>query len=175
MKTAVFWVVSPCSLVEVCRFFRGACCLHHRGDESSETLKKIRMEHSLNLLVLQWWCGFTHTNDTAVMMTRWLAHKTFNCPIIRLPMRSLVSWTGLQQELHDSSPSATNSPNAIKVSVHKNSKNRMIFLKEVLKMMFLLMPVYRWARWITRYVLRHPSPAVSIGRASSEWILMSTE
>jgi hypothetical protein len=26
---AVFWVVAPCSLVEVYRRFRGACCLHH--------------------------------------------------------------------------------------------------------------------------------------------------
>jgi hypothetical protein len=28
MKIAVFWVVGPCSLVEVYRRFRGACCLH---------------------------------------------------------------------------------------------------------------------------------------------------
>jgi hypothetical protein len=34
MKMAVFWVVAPCSLGEVCRRFRGACCLHHQGDES---------------------------------------------------------------------------------------------------------------------------------------------
>jgi hypothetical protein len=32
MKTAVFWVVSPCSLVEVYQRFRGSCCLHHQGD-----------------------------------------------------------------------------------------------------------------------------------------------
>jgi hypothetical protein len=29
---AVFWVVAPCSLVEVYRRFRGACCLHHQCD-----------------------------------------------------------------------------------------------------------------------------------------------
>jgi hypothetical protein len=29
----VFWVVAPCSLVEVCWRFWGACCLHHQGDE----------------------------------------------------------------------------------------------------------------------------------------------
>jgi hypothetical protein len=28
---AVFWVVAPCSLIEVYRRFRGACCLH-QGD-----------------------------------------------------------------------------------------------------------------------------------------------
>jgi hypothetical protein len=32
MKMAVFWVVAPCSLVEVYRRFRGACCRHHQGD-----------------------------------------------------------------------------------------------------------------------------------------------
>jgi hypothetical protein len=31
-KMAVFWVVAPCSLVEVYRRFRGPCCLHHRPD-----------------------------------------------------------------------------------------------------------------------------------------------
>jgi hypothetical protein len=29
-KTAVFWVVAPCSLVEVYRRFRGPCCLHNQ-------------------------------------------------------------------------------------------------------------------------------------------------
>jgi hypothetical protein len=28
-KMAVFWVVAPCSLVEVYQRFRGPCCLHH--------------------------------------------------------------------------------------------------------------------------------------------------
>jgi hypothetical protein len=32
MKMAVFWVVAPCSLVEVYQRFRGPCCLHHRPD-----------------------------------------------------------------------------------------------------------------------------------------------
>jgi hypothetical protein len=29
-----FLHIAPCSLVEVYRRFRGACCLHHHGDES---------------------------------------------------------------------------------------------------------------------------------------------
>jgi hypothetical protein len=33
MKMVLFWVIMPCSLVEVFRRFRGACCLHHQGDE----------------------------------------------------------------------------------------------------------------------------------------------
>jgi hypothetical protein len=32
---AVFWVVAPCSLVEVYQRFRGPCCLHHQGDSLS--------------------------------------------------------------------------------------------------------------------------------------------
>jgi hypothetical protein len=32
VKMAVFWVVAPCSLVEVYQRFRGPCCLHHQGD-----------------------------------------------------------------------------------------------------------------------------------------------
>jgi hypothetical protein len=31
LTIAVFWVVAPCSLVEVYRRFRGTCCLHHQG------------------------------------------------------------------------------------------------------------------------------------------------
>jgi hypothetical protein len=29
---AVFWVVAPCSVVELYQRFRGPCCLHHQGD-----------------------------------------------------------------------------------------------------------------------------------------------
>jgi hypothetical protein len=31
MKMAVFWVVTPCSLVDVYRRFRDVCCLYHQG------------------------------------------------------------------------------------------------------------------------------------------------
>jgi hypothetical protein len=37
-KMAVFWVVTPCSLVEVYQRFRGPCCLHHQGDGGSKGL-----------------------------------------------------------------------------------------------------------------------------------------
>jgi hypothetical protein len=38
-KMAVFWVVAPCSLVEVYQRFRGPCCLHHQGEQGPlETL-----------------------------------------------------------------------------------------------------------------------------------------
>jgi hypothetical protein len=34
---AVFWVVAPCSLVEVYQRFRGPCCLHHQGDRPEDS------------------------------------------------------------------------------------------------------------------------------------------
>jgi hypothetical protein len=34
LRWAVFWVVAPCSLVEIYQRFRGPCCLHYQGDES---------------------------------------------------------------------------------------------------------------------------------------------
>jgi hypothetical protein len=40
MKMTVFWVVVPCSLVEVCQRFKGACYLHHQGDEYSTIQKR---------------------------------------------------------------------------------------------------------------------------------------
>jgi hypothetical protein len=35
MKVAVSWDVTPCSLVEIDRQFRGAYCLHHQDNEST--------------------------------------------------------------------------------------------------------------------------------------------
>jgi hypothetical protein len=32
-KMAVFWVVAPCSLIEIYQHFRGPCCLQHQGDD----------------------------------------------------------------------------------------------------------------------------------------------
>jgi hypothetical protein len=34
---AAFWVVAPCSLVEVYGRFRGACRLNHQGDRPGAT------------------------------------------------------------------------------------------------------------------------------------------
>jgi hypothetical protein len=38
VKTTVFWVVTPCSLVDVYRRFTGACCLHHQCNDSSHVV-----------------------------------------------------------------------------------------------------------------------------------------
>jgi hypothetical protein len=32
MQMAVVWVVAPSSAVEVYRYFRGTCCLRHKGE-----------------------------------------------------------------------------------------------------------------------------------------------
>jgi hypothetical protein len=36
-KMAVFWVVAPCSLVEVYERLRGSCCLDHHGATTQKT------------------------------------------------------------------------------------------------------------------------------------------
>jgi hypothetical protein len=33
MKFIVFWDILPCNQIDVDRRFRGACCLHRRGDD----------------------------------------------------------------------------------------------------------------------------------------------
>jgi hypothetical protein len=35
-KMAVFWVAGPCRLAELYQRFRGTCCLHHQGDETTQ-------------------------------------------------------------------------------------------------------------------------------------------
>jgi hypothetical protein len=40
-KTDVFWVVAPCSLVEVYQRFRGPCCLHHQTDNGTKVKSEV--------------------------------------------------------------------------------------------------------------------------------------
>jgi hypothetical protein len=42
IKISVFWVAEPCSLVEVYRRFRDACCLHHQIDDCTAQHSKRR-------------------------------------------------------------------------------------------------------------------------------------
>jgi hypothetical protein len=46
MKTTVFWVFTPCNLVEVYRCFRGVCCLHYQGDLTDYTAQQPRRQPS---------------------------------------------------------------------------------------------------------------------------------
>jgi hypothetical protein len=50
MKVAVFWLLAPCGLAEVCRRFRGFCCLHHRPDNGGSkhllNVGKILSDHT---------------------------------------------------------------------------------------------------------------------------------
>jgi hypothetical protein len=52
MKMAVFWVVAPCSLVEVYQRFRGTCCLHHQGDEVLTCILSVKHSCVLECAVL---------------------------------------------------------------------------------------------------------------------------
>jgi hypothetical protein len=46
-KMAVFWVVTPYSLLEVYQRFIGPCCLHHQGDHPVIVIV-IQLSGSLN-------------------------------------------------------------------------------------------------------------------------------
>jgi hypothetical protein len=46
---AVVWVVAPCTVVEVYRRFRGACYIHHQGDQAAST-----SETSVNIHQTTW-------------------------------------------------------------------------------------------------------------------------
>jgi hypothetical protein len=41
MKVSVFWILAPCSLVEIHWRFRGVCCLHHLGDHPDDGDSKV--------------------------------------------------------------------------------------------------------------------------------------
>jgi hypothetical protein len=53
----VFWVVAPCSLVEVYERFRGAFCLHHQGTSETsvnfyQTIRRNNPEDSLFIRII---------------------------------------------------------------------------------------------------------------------------
>jgi hypothetical protein len=54
----VFWNVAPFSMVEVYEHFRGACCLHHQGDDDLLTALMTRAsstsEMSVNYYQTTW-------------------------------------------------------------------------------------------------------------------------
>jgi hypothetical protein len=77
LKMAVFWVLAPCSLVEVYRRFRGACCLHHQGDREigKSFLHKVIKGVQKNIL-----CSFIqnlgiNTNHTTAGDVRKIMHN----------------------------------------------------------------------------------------------------
>jgi hypothetical protein len=58
MKMAVFGIVALCSLVEVYRRFRGACCLLHQGhhpDYTCNNLEDSRVQVVINFAVSREW------------------------------------------------------------------------------------------------------------------------
>jgi hypothetical protein len=53
LKMAVFWVVAPCSLVEVYQRFRGTCCLHHQGNRFLTLIGNFRKNNQVRSLTFQ--------------------------------------------------------------------------------------------------------------------------
>jgi hypothetical protein len=61
MNTAVFWVLAPCSLVEVYRRFIDTCCLHHHTlmMEAASTVLQSRRQPSSYLKTTVWISKFS--------------------------------------------------------------------------------------------------------------------
>jgi hypothetical protein len=88
MKMAVFWVVAPCSLEEVYRRFRGACCLHQQGDDGGYNL----LDHRMNGNILEELYMGRIENKLAQFKQNWLnsvrymrdqTPKTISCLLAR--------------------------------------------------------------------------------------------
>jgi hypothetical protein len=47
MKMAGFWVVAPCSLVEVYQRYRGPCCHHQQGDVTHGNVGKLLPDYTV--------------------------------------------------------------------------------------------------------------------------------
>jgi hypothetical protein len=47
MKMAVFWVVAPCSLIEVYRRVTDACCLHHQDSKHLWNVGKFLLDNTV--------------------------------------------------------------------------------------------------------------------------------
>jgi hypothetical protein len=62
MKMTVFWDVAPCSLTEVYRRFRCACCLHHQVDDPA--FQRNILPPSLGLKMEDWDSIFLWNVDT---------------------------------------------------------------------------------------------------------------
>jgi hypothetical protein len=68
MKMAVFWVVGPCSVVEVHRRFRGACCLHNQGPDDYTAQQPRRLSSSsLEFFDIFWWNTY-HFHEVSVII-----------------------------------------------------------------------------------------------------------
>jgi hypothetical protein len=52
-KMAVFWVVAPCSLVEVYQRFIGLCCLQHQGARATTQKTAIFLIHGVERFLVE--------------------------------------------------------------------------------------------------------------------------
>jgi hypothetical protein len=72
MKTAVFWVVAPCSLVEVYQHFRGPCCLHNHHPDLMEAARTSEM---LVNFYQTTWCS----NPEAIFILKDVLQGGYHC------------------------------------------------------------------------------------------------
>jgi hypothetical protein len=83
MKMAVFWVVGPCSLVEVYRRFRGACCLHNEGNELLIALMMATASTSETSVNFHQTTQRNNPEDSHLHLLSYLYPKTFRLKICK--------------------------------------------------------------------------------------------
>jgi hypothetical protein len=127
MKMAVFWVVAPCSLVEVYQRFRGTFWLHHQGAASTsemsvnfyQTTRRNNPEdrhlHTCRREILK-----SHPDEPSSHGYTYFFKLCFNIDLsfmTRSPMRSLLcmNYTTLPCALH--APPISSSPDLIIVII----------------------------------------------------------
>jgi hypothetical protein len=64
---AVFWVVAPCSLIEVYQHFRGPCCLHHQGPDDGGSKDLWNVGKLLPLIALMMAAASTSENECKLL------------------------------------------------------------------------------------------------------------
>jgi hypothetical protein len=89
-KVAVFWVVAPCSLVEVYRHFRGACCLHHQGKDLWNVGKLLRDGATTQKTAVFILAAVKTSNPTYYLLIKRCINSLDSC-VAGMP-RPVVTW-----------------------------------------------------------------------------------
>jgi hypothetical protein len=112
-KVAVFWVVAPCSLVEVYQRFRGPCCLH---PPTSTRLHTLTMEAARTSKTLANFCQTTrryNPEDSHLLFLRLsVAIAAIRCctMTMRVVHSSIVSLPAMSPLRVNQSPDITGLP-----------------------------------------------------------------
>jgi hypothetical protein len=88
---AVFWVVAPCSLIEIYLRFRGVCCLHHQASKllPDYTALQPRRQPSSCIFYFNIFGYQLQTVNSEIPTTVW-QHECISCSVIETAVSILV-------------------------------------------------------------------------------------